>query len=190
MKTVEIRTSEAVLQQPINVEILGKTYPVAPPSVATLILASAAISKMPAVNKDAENGVYETLAVAADCAPMGEVIAILVLGAKRLTETIKVIEQVEKTVERIVYDEYLFGLIKRPKVIEVTITEDVEKEVVIDRKSKLQKELLENLSPRQMNELMNSILAQMDIAFFLGTLISLSEINLTRAKRKTTASGQ
>lgn len=174
MKTVEIRTSEAVLQQPIDVEILDKTYSVAPPSVATLILASAAISKMPAVDKDAENGVYETLAVAADCAALGEVIAILVLGAKGLTRIDKVITETEKR--------YLFGLIKRRK-------EELS-EVEVDAKEELARELLENLSPRQMNELMNSILAQMDIAFFLGTLISLTEINLMRAKRKTTASGQ
>ncbi len=174
MKTTEIKTSETVLQQPINVEILGKTYSVAPPSVATLILASAAISKMPSVDKEAENIAYEALAVAEECAPIGEVIAILVLGAKGLTRVDKAITAIEKR--------YLFGLLKRRK--------EVLSEVEVDAKSELAQELLENLTPKQLNELMNSILSQMDIAFFLGSLISLHEINLTRAKKKKmTASG-
>lgn len=158
MSTVEMKVADAILQQPVRVEICGETYLVAPPSVATLILASAAISKMPIVDKDAENIVYEALAVAEECAPLGEVIAILVLGAKGLTG-------VKKS---------WFWL----------------KRKTVDKKAELAQKLLENLSPKQLNELMNSILAQMDMAFFFGTSIALSEINLTRAKKKTTASGQ
>jgi hypothetical protein len=158
MKTIEIKTSEAVLQQPIDIEILDKTYSVAPPSVATLIAASAAISKLPTVDKNSENIAVEALAVAEDCAAIGEVIAILVLGAKGLTET------------------------KRSWL--------GRKKETIDKKAILARELLENLSPKQLNELMNRILLQMDIAFFFGSLISLTEINLTRARKKTTASGQ
>ncbi len=116
----------------------------------------------------------EALAIAEDCVPLGEVLAILVLGAKGLRRVDKVITATEKR--------YLFGLIKRRK--------EVLSEVEVDAKAELAQELLENLTPKQLNELMNSILAQMDIAFFFGTSISLSEINLTRAKKKTTQSGQ
>jgi hypothetical protein len=81
-KTVEQRVSDAVLQKPIEVEIGNKTYKVAPPSVATLILASAAISRLPAIKLDNDNIAVESLYVARDCEVLGEIVAIFILGAK------------------------------------------------------------------------------------------------------------
>ena len=87
METIESRTANTILQQTVELEIAGKIYKAAPPSIATLILASSAISKLPQVNLDSENIASESLYVAKDCAVLGEIIAILILGAKGLTET-------------------------------------------------------------------------------------------------------
>jgi hypothetical protein len=89
MDTLETKTADTVLQQPVEVEIGGKTYKVAPPSTATLILVSAAVSKLPKISLDTENIASESLYIAKDCEALGEIVAILILGAKGLKETKK-----------------------------------------------------------------------------------------------------
>ena len=89
METIENRTANAVLQEPVEIEIAGEIYKAAPPSIATLILASSAISKLPQINLDSENIASESLYIAKDCEILGEIIAVLILGAKGLKETKK-----------------------------------------------------------------------------------------------------
>jgi hypothetical protein len=81
MISLEQKTANAVLQQPVEVEIGTKKYSVAPPSVATLILVSAAVSKLPAITLDSKNIASDCLCIAKDCRPLGEIAAILILGA-------------------------------------------------------------------------------------------------------------
>lgn len=190
-ETIEQKVSETILQKMQEVTIGGATYQVAPPTTSTLILASEHISKLPSIKLDGDKILVETLYIAKDCRVLGDIVAILILGAKGLTEIVKVPEIVEKTIEKIVYEEYLYGLIKRPKIITETISETVEKEVTIDRKAELAKKLLDEIPPLELNDLMAVLLRKMQISDFFGFTTSLIEINLLRQTREvgTTAFG-
>ena len=158
MDTLEQKTANTILQQSVKVQIGQKTYPVAPPSTATLILASAAISRLPKIKLDSENIASECLCVAKDCEALGEIVAILILGAKGLKETRR---SFFKTIE-------------------------------IDRKGILVKEILSELTPKQLSDILVKLLAGMELAFFFSTTTSLIEINLLRKTRatETTVSGR
>lgn len=83
-KKIEAKTAATILQEAETVVAGGMRLSVAPPSVATLIMASEAVSRMPPMELDGERVMEETLAVARDCRALGEVVAILVLGARRI----------------------------------------------------------------------------------------------------------
>jgi hypothetical protein len=160
-KTAEQQVSETILQAPEEVIIDGERYTVSPPSTGTLILASEAISKLPVVSLSSENVLNDSLYIAKDCRILGDIVAILILGAKRLTETVTT--------------KHLFGLVKH-----------IQK---IDNKAILAEKILNELSPHELNDLLAKLLIKTDVAFFFATIISLIEVNLTKAT-KTTASGQ
>ena len=163
-ETIETRVAEAVLQQPMEVAVGKSTYLVAPPSVATLILASEAVSRLPAGAMDEQRVLEETLAKAEYCRPLGEVAAILILGAKGLTETVKVKEKQRRR--------YLFGLFHLTRTVEV--------ERIVNRKEQLADDLLENLTPSELNLLISQILRRMQIADFFGLTTVLTGANLLR----------
>lgn len=81
-RTIEQRTAEAVLQTPETVKVGNKEYTFMPPTSATLIAASAAVSKLPRVTLNSQDVISEVLRVGKDCAPVGEAVAILLCGAK------------------------------------------------------------------------------------------------------------
>lgn len=163
-KTIEQKVSETVLQQSEKITVGENNYKVAPPSVATLILASEAVSHLPKLKLDTEKVVEESLSVAKDCRALGDIIAILILGAKHLTEVVKTREIKEKR--------YLCGLFRRKY--------EVEGEITIDRKAELSKEILESLSPTELYILCVSLLQKMQIQDFFGLTTFLTEINLLR----------
>ena len=167
-KTIEQKVGDAVLQRPKEININGRHFTVAPPSVSTLILASEAISLLPQVQLDKAKIVEEVLFVAKDCRILGDIAAILILGAKGLKETV--------TTKR----KYFFGLFAR------SITETV------DRKAELSKWLLEELDTAQLNKLIFELLKDFNLGDFFGTTTFLIEINLLRPTKvvETTASGQ
>jgi hypothetical protein len=84
-KNIEKRASETILQKPFSVVVGKNTYEVAPPSVATLILVSEDVAKMPQINisKSSEEIVTTVLRTAKDCKFIGNILAILILGAKK-----------------------------------------------------------------------------------------------------------
>lgn len=167
-KTIEQKVGDAVLQRPKEININGRHFTVAPPSVSTLILASEAISLLPQVQLDKAKIVEEVLFVAKDCRMLGDIAAILILGAKGLKETV--------TTKR----KHLFGLFTR------SVTETV------DRKEELSKWLLEELDTAQLNKLIFELLKDFNLGDFFGTTTFLIEINLLRPTKvvETTASGQ
>lgn len=176
-QTIEQKVAETILQQREEITVGEKKYTAAPASTATLILASEAVSRLPQVTLAPERVVEESLSIAKDCRPLGEIAAILILGAKNLTETVKARQTVEKR--------YLWGLVRRKR--------ETDTERVIDRKAELAKELLENLSPRELNGLVARLLRRMDLGDFFGLTTFLIEINLlrqTKVGNETTASGQ
>ncbi len=169
-QTIEQRVGATILQQPRQISIAGKTYSVAPPTIATLILASEAISLLPQEYLDEEHIVEETLRIAKDCRVLGDILAILILGAKGLTE--------ERTAEECTF----FGLRRRRTVRK------------IDRKRELADELLETLAPRDLSRLISELLRDLQLGDFFGATTSLLEVNLIRATREvgteTTAHGR
>lgn len=81
-KTIEQTVAETILEQPFEVKVGEKSYQVASASTATLILVSEAISQLPHIALDTEKVVEETLSVAKDCRILGDIAAILILGAE------------------------------------------------------------------------------------------------------------
>lgn len=174
---MEEKVAETILQKSSEITIGDKTYSVAPPTTATLILASEAVSRLPKVVLDPQKVVEESLSVAKDCRVLGDIAAIMILGARNLTEVKKVREKQEKR--------YLFGLIRRSKEVEV--------ERVIDKKAELSQELLETYSPRALNMIVGALLHKMELGDFFAITTFLIEINLlrpTKVETEATASGQ
>lgn len=87
METTEQKTARTVLEEPVSIAIAGRRYSVPQPTCATLILVSANISRMPRIGMDEPGKVMtSTLHVAKDCAPLGDILAILIVGAKGLRD--------------------------------------------------------------------------------------------------------
>ena len=166
-KTIEQKVAETVLEKPFEVKVGAKTYQVAPASTATLILVSEVISQLPKVTLDTERVIEETLSNAKDCRVLGDIAAILILGAKNITE--------KRTAPQIREKRYLWGLIRRPYMDEI--------EVIIDKKAELARELLEEVTPRQLNMIVSDILAKMQIADFFGLTTFLTELNLLHPRK-------
>lgn len=165
---IEQQTASTILQKPIEVRIGESLYKVAPPSAATLILVSELVSQLPTIRLNSDNVLIESLYVAKDCRILGDIIAVLVLGAKGVQE------------EREVVTKKLFGL------REIKHTE------VIDKQAELADKILKELSPRILSKLTIDILGSLEIADFFGLTASLLEVNLLRQTRGagTIASGR
>lgn len=167
-KTIEQKVSETMLQRPLTLRIGADTYEVNPPSIATLMLASGEISRLPDVKMNPENLIAESLANISDYRPIADMLAVLILGAKGLKS---------RKVER---KSRLFGL----------LSADVETE--IDEKSRLAERILDEWTLPQIREAFTSIVSTMGLVDFFALTVSLREVNLLRRTRETvtTASGQ
>lgn len=176
-KNIEGRVADTLLQQPEKVAIGDREYDVAPPSIATLVMASKYISQLPQVRLEKENVLGEVLSVAKDCAVIGDILAVLILGARHCQETVA-----ERTTRPKRGLPGLFGF-----------TETVVVERVVDRKSELATEIMEVLQPREAYAICARLIQNLQIADFFGLTTFLIEINLlnrTRKVEETTASGQ
>lgn len=168
-QTTESVTANAILEKREEITIGDKTYFVAPPTTATIIEVSALMSKLPGVNLKPDSILIESLVIAKDCNPLGEIVAMLILGAGNTVKT----ETVTK--------KRFFGLVKTTE------------EVTTDLLTPLAKEILYKLSPLELQDNTIKLLSGMEFEHFFGFTTSLIEINLIRATRevvKTTASGQ
>lgn len=149
--TIEGKTAQTILQQPTVVTVGGRQYKVAPPSTATLILASEAIAELPPVTMEAENVVNEALYYAKYCRPIGDIVAILILGAREAN---------------------------KPSETEGRKWSWRRKGAETKRET-LARELLE-LSPRDLQSLLAEVMQLMEIGDFFGVTAFLAAINLTR----------
>lgn len=75
---------DAILEEPVRIEIKGQVYFVAPPTAATLIEASKYLSQLPNMPEVGDE-VVKALAHAHQCEFVAEVVATLMLGRKGLT---------------------------------------------------------------------------------------------------------
>lgn len=166
---IEKQVAEAILQKTREIRIGQDIYQVAPPTTMTLIMASELISTLPKWKLDNEKILSESLCIAKDCRFLGDILAILILGAKGARGTKEVVRK------------RFFGLIKEKMTVEV------------DHIAPLSEKLLGELSPAELNEIMAELFRMMQIADFFGLTTSLLEINLLRRTREvgeTTASGR
>lgn len=160
--TTEEKVAQTVLQKPMKVRVGSKEYAVAPPSTATLILVSAAVSRLPQVHLDGDKVVQEVLNIAKDCSAIGDIVATFILGAREVDKP--VVREVRRTRRS------LLGLLRRETTEEVRET----------RREQLSRELLENLSPRELQNTLAKIMATMEIGDFFGLTTFLLEINTIR----------
>ena len=163
-KTIEQRVAETILQKPEEITVGSKTYRVAPPSTATLILASEAVSRFPQLTLDKERVMEDTLANARHCGIIGDILAILILGGKAVREDSE-----------------------RPRKRWLRRREG--------RKERLARELLEELSPHELQDLAVRLLQGIQVSDFFGLTTFLNTINQTRPTKAevvnaTTAFGQ
>lgn len=161
---IEKKVAQTILQQPTEVRVGDKTYSVAPPSVATIIMVSQYVALLPAIEMREEKLIEDILAHAKDCAALGDIVATLLLGAKNCKEV------VERRV--VVKEPCFFGLFHRKR--EVVTTE------VVDRKAIVAKELLEEMGATELYQLVTHILGTLQLADFFGLTTFLCEINLTK----------
>jgi len=162
------RAGAEILQQPTKIIIGGREFNVAPPSTATLILVSQAVARLPQEKMNPDAVLEESLSIAKDCAVLGEIGAILLLGAKHLTETVKAPQIKEKRL--------LWGLIR--------VRREVAVETTVDRKAELTRWLLEEVTPAELQGGIANLLTRMQIGDFFGLTTFLVEINLLRPTKK------
>lgn len=158
-QTIEQKAGGTILQRKKEITVGDRTFSVAPPSTATLILASEAISLLPQETLDGKKIVEEVLYIAKDCRVLGDILAILILGAKNLKETVT--EKVEKR-----------RLFRSPRI------ETVER--VIDRKAELAEWLLLNISPKELHQTFTKLVQDFQLGDFFGITTFLIGINLLR----------
>lgn len=159
-KKIEKKIADTILQEPQEVEVGGVKYTVAPPTTATLIRISELVSEMPRIKPTSKNILYEVLSLAKDCRVIGDIIAVLILGEKGRIE------------KRVVAKYNVFGI------------SFCRREVLVDKQTELAKELLNNMSPKQLNALAIQLLMSMEISDFFGLSTSLIEVNLIRPTRE------
>lgn len=172
-RTIESQVAETILEQTEKINIDGREYTLNPPSTATLILASKYISQMPEVRSDAENVFFEVLRTAKDCGIIGKIVAVLILGAKRIKENVKI--QIQKPPRKT-----LLGLMRKR---EPETTEIAELDYLAEK-------LLDNYTPMELSELFSKRIMEIGVSDFFGLTTSLYEANLLKRTREVeTASG-
>ena len=172
-RTLEQKAADTVLQRAAKVKVGGKEYEAASPSIATLVLVSEAVSRLPRRKLDGDILVTECLDVAKHCRPLGDVAAALILGARQYGETIP--EPKKGLLTR------FSGLFHKEGRTPETKGEA------------LSREILETYSPRQLYDLVAMLLQRMELADFFAVTTFLTEVNLlrrTKVENGTTASGR
>lgn len=164
-KTIEQRVAAAILEKTTTeIEIGNEVYRIADPTTATLILISEIISTLPVVEKvPNEKKLYSVLHYAKDYQHLGDICAILILGAKGLSEEKEIIEE-----------KRIFRLFKRRTT----------RRVVVDKKAELSRLILDNLRPSVIFDCIISRLNDMEVGSFFAITTSLSEANILRPTKE------
>lgn len=173
-RTLEQKAADTILQRAAKVNIGGKEYEAAPPSIATLILVSEAVSRLPQRKLDEDLLVSECLGIAKFCKPLGDIAAILILGARHFNDRPLNPQRAEKGWFRRLFK-------KKPKPSLLTQGE------------RLSQEILETYTPHKLYDLIAMLLQRMDLADFFALTTFLTEINLlrqTKVETETTAFGR
>lgn len=162
--SIESRVASAILQRNVaSIDIDGKHYDIAPPTLATLILVSEIVATLPVVDKtqiEPENRLYSALHNARNYKRIGELIGVLILGAKNVTDT-KIIEVTTRK---------FFGLIRRKKRVAQSY----------NRAAELGDAIMMNVRPSLIYDLIIKLLQQNEITTFFAITTSLSAANIIK----------
>nr|DAI30112.1 MAG TPA: hypothetical protein [Caudoviricetes sp.] len=163
--TIESQVASAVLERKVgSIVIDGKTYEIAPPTLATLILISELVSTLPVVERVPNNQIVNSvLHYAKDYRKLGDICAVLILGAKNLTQ------EIEETHTR-----RILGLFKRSYTTKRTI----------DRKTELSRLITENMRPSVVFDVIVKRLQDMEVGSFFSITTSLSEANILKPTKE------
>ena len=170
--SIEKLVADAILERKTSVEIDGREYLIAPPTIGTLILVSELIAELPEVRRDVENILIETLRTARDCKVVGKIVATLILGAKRIDECRSVVLTEE-------HEERRFSWRKLRFERRITTTEREVNE--LDYLSDL---VLKNCSAATLTQIVSQRLIDMGVADFFGLTTSLSAANLLKSTKE------
>jgi len=122
---------------------------------------------MPQINLDESDIISESLRVAKDCRVIGDIIAVLILGAQNLLQTKRVIKRVW-----LIFPKY--------------------ETIIVDRQKELATEVLYDLRPIELNAIVQKLMVMMELSFFFSLTNFLIGINLLKVTKDpgTTQSGQ
>ena len=164
-RTVEQIVAAAILEKAnTEIEIGGEVYKIADPTTATLILVSEIVSTLPVVERvPKEQRVYSVLHYAKDYKPLGDICALLILGAQGLTEEKEIIEE-----------KRIFRLFKHRTT----------RKVVINKQAELSRLILDNLRPSVIYDCIISRLNDMEVGSFFAITTSLSEANILKPTKE------
>lgn len=156
-QTIESRVAAAILERPTGeIEIDGSTYKIAPPTLATLILVSELVSTLPIVEKteDNEQKTYSVLHHAKNYKALGDIAAVLILGAKAIKEDEQRIEKPRRW----------YSLHRRKKPLSL--------------RKELAEKILDNVRPSVLFDCIIRRLKDNEVGIFFLITTSLSEANL------------
>ena len=165
VQTIEQMVSSTILEKATDIELGGVVYHLADPSIATLILVSEIISTLPVVEKETSKKmmVWSALHYAKEYKAIGDICAILILGAKNLREEKEIIEE-----------KRIFGLFPCKKKVKV----------IIDKQAELSRLILDNVEPSIIINLILKRLNDMEIGSFFSITTSLSEANILKPTKE------
>ena len=175
MENIEKKVTDAILQRAESFVLDGVEYPITPPTPATLILISELVSTMPVVDRKASNILYEVLATAKDLSVIGEIVATLILGAKRIKERRYVTIQDETEMKRWSWKRFRF--VTSRTIIETKVLE-------VDY---LAERLLNEVTNEALVNIVSKRLGMMQIGDFFELTTSLSEANQLKRTKEVVA---
>lgn len=155
----EARTADTMLQRPVTVTIGGRDYEAAPPSLATLMLASEAIAELPPVPPSPDNVLSSCLGMARHCGPIARVLAILILGARDCC----------------------------PRAPRRQWWQLHRRDTAPDPVTALARRIATEATPRQLNDMAAQLLGGMQVGDFFALTTFLAEANMTRPTKVVTA---
>lgn len=159
-QTIEQKVAAAILQREVaTIEINGRAYSIAPPTIGTLIAVSEIISTLPVVEKVAkEDAVNSVLQNARHFRALGKIASTLILGARPVIETREVVEDARRG----------FWWFRKPKkrTIEVNLQDELA-DIIVD-----------SISPSVLFDVIIRRLRDMEVGTFFSITTSLSEANL------------
>lgn len=162
--TIESRVASAILERTTGaVEIDGKSYAIAPPTLATLILVSEIVSTLPVVEntKDNTQRTYSVLHHAKNYKALGDIAAVLILGAKTILQEERQAQQ----------PRHWYSFLKRRKK-------------PLNTRKELAQKILENVSPTVLFEIIMRRLRDNEVGIFFLITTSLSEANMLKPTKE------